>query len=160
MDNLSDENIVLRKLNENDKELFIKLRMAYFLDYYDISEDEMLQIKNNLNKYFDKHINKDDFIGMIAEYNGNIASVVYMIIAEKPANPHFIDGKTGTLMNVFTYPEYRKKGIAQKLIKEIINEAKERGVGYIDLMATDAGYSLYKNLGFNDSKDKGMWKKI
>jgi GNAT superfamily N-acetyltransferase len=31
-------------------------------------------------------------------------------------------------MNVFTYPEYRKKGIAKKLIKEIIKEAKDKGM--------------------------------
>jgi len=152
--------MTFRKLNENDRDLFITLRMDFFLDYYDLSETEKKQIEDNLKKYFTEHINKDDFIGMIAECNGNIASVVYLIITEKPANPNFIDGKTGTIMNVFTYPEYRKKGIAKKLIKEIIKEAKEKGVGYVDLMATEAGYSLYKKLGFNDSKDKGMWIKI
>jgi GNAT superfamily N-acetyltransferase len=83
-----------------------------------------------------------------------------LLITDKPAIPGFIGGKTGTLMNVFTYPEYRKKGIAKRLIKEIIKEAKEKEVGFIDLMATEAGYNLYKHLGFNDSKDKGMWLKI
>jgi GNAT superfamily N-acetyltransferase len=54
-----------------------------------------------------------------------------LLITEKPAIPHFTNGKTGTLINVFTYPEYRKKGIAKKLITEIIKEAKEKGVGLI-----------------------------
>jgi len=158
--NLAEENIVLKKLNENDMDLFINLRMDFFLDYYTIDETEKIQIENNLKKYFNEHINKDDFIGMYAEYNGKIASVAYMIISEKPANPNYIDGKTGTLMNVFTYPEYRRKGLAKRLVNEIIKEAKEKGVGFIHLMATEAGYNLYKHLGFNDSKDKGMWLKI
>jgi len=157
---LTEKSIIFRKLNENDKDLFIKLRMDFFLDYYNLNETEIKQIKNSLDKYFNEHINQNDFIGMVAEYNGNIASVVYLIITDKPANPNFIDGKTGTIMNVFTYPEYRRKGLAKKIIKEIIKQAKEKGVGYIDLMATEAGYDLYKRLGFNDSKDKGMWLKI
>jgi len=160
MDNFTGETLTFRKLNENDRELFVKLRLDFFLDYYVFNETEKSQIENSLKKYFDKHINKDDFIGMVAEYNGNIASVVYLIITDKPANPKFIDGKTGTIMNVFTYPEYRKKGMAKKLINEMIKEAGEKGVGYIDLMATEAGYGLYKHLGFNDHKDKGMWKEI
>jgi len=158
--NVRGENMVFRKLNENDKELFIKLRMDFFMDYYSFEETEKRQIENSLRRYFGEHINKGDFIGMVAECNGNIASVIYLIITDKPANPKFIEGKTGTLMNVFTYPEFRRKGLAKQLIKEIVKEAKERGVGYIDLMATDAGYGLYKHLGFNDSKDKGMWIKV
>jgi len=159
-ENKNEDDIVFRKLNESDKNLFIKLRMDFFMDYYDLNETEIKQIEDNLEIYFNEHINKDDFIGMVAEYNGKIASVVYLIITDKPANPNFMDGKTGTIMNVFTYPEYRRKGMAKELIKEIVKEAKERGVGYIDLMATDAGYGLYKHLGFNDSKDKGMWLKV
>jgi len=160
MDNLTDENIVLRKLNENDRDLFIKLRIDFFMDYFDLDETEKRKIENNLRVYFDEHINKGDFVGLVAEYNGNTASSVYLVITDKPANPHFMEGKTGTLLNVFTYPDYRKKGLAQKLIMEILKEAREKGVGYIDLLATDAGYPLYKKLGFNESKDKSMWLKL
>jgi GNAT superfamily N-acetyltransferase len=82
--------------------------------------------------------------------------VAYLAISEKPANPGFINGKTGTLLNVYTYPEYRKKGIAAKLIKEIINEAKKLDVKIIDLKATEAGFKLYKKSGFKESKYKCM----
>jgi GNAT superfamily N-acetyltransferase len=151
MDKLIEENIVFRKLNENDMGLFISLRLDFFMDYYNIEEPEKKQIENSLKNYFNEHINKNDFIGIIAEYNGIITSVAYLLITEKPAIPHFINGKTGTLINVFTYPEYRKKGIAKKLINEIIKEAKEKGVGFIELMSTEAGYYFFKNLGFNNS---------
>jgi len=160
MNNSIEKNIVFRKLNENDKELFINLRMAYLMDCYDICETDKKQIENNLKIYFDDHINKNDFIGIIGEYDNKIISVAYLIITEKPPNKNFINGKTGTLMNVYTYPEYRKNGIAKKLIGEIIKEAKTKEINYIDLMATEAGYNLYKKLGFNDSKDKSMNLKI
>jgi len=160
MENTNEENVVLKRMNENDKELFVKLRMDFFLEYYHLEETEKRQIEQSLRRYFDDHINKGDFIGLFAEYNGNIASSVYLAIVDKPPNPHFMDGKTGTLLNVFTYPAYRKKGLAQKLVTEIVNEAKEKGVKYFDLMATDAGYPLYKKLGFTESKDKNMCLKI
>ncbi|WP_461257241.1 GNAT family N-acetyltransferase, partial [Treponema sp. R80B11-R83G3] len=93
-------------------------------------------------------------------YNGNVVSVAYLIISEYPSNPNLINGKVGTLLNVYTFPEYRKKGIAKKLIEEIIKEAKLIGVSGIDLKATEVGYNLYKKLGFNEDNEKGMRLKI
>jgi len=154
------ENIVFRKLNRNDKELFINLRFAYLGEEHNFDETGREQLKNNLNLYFEKHITENDFIGIIGEYNGKIVSVAYFIISEKPPNPSFINGKVGTLLNVYTFPEYRNKGIAKKLIEEIIKEAKLFGVDRIDLKATEAGYNLYKKIGFREDKDKSMSLKI
>jgi len=154
------ENIVFRKLNKNDKELFINLRFAYLSEEHNFDEIEKEQLKNNLNIYFEKHIKENDFIGIIGEYNVEIVSVAYFVISEKPPNPSFINGKIGTLLNVYTFPEYRKKGIAKKLIEEIIKEAKLIGVDRIDLKATEAGYNLYKKIGFREDKDKSMGFKI
>lgn len=67
---------------------------------------------------------------------------------EKPANPSYKTGKTGTLLNVFTYPEYRRMGLATSVIKAIIDEAKKLDIASIDLAATDFGKPLYEKLGF------------
>ena len=145
------QNMKFRTLNENDKELFIRLRMAYLEEEYTFDETVKHELLNNLNSYFIEHILKNDFIGMICEYNGDIISVAYLVISEKPPNPYFINGRTGTIMNVYTYPKYRNKGIATELIKEIIKEAKKINLKSIDLSATEAGLNLYKKLGFKES---------
>jgi ribosomal protein S18 acetylase RimI-like enzyme len=71
-----------------------------------------------------------------------------MAVAEMPANPAFITGKTATILNVFTYPEYRRKRIATKLLTMMINEAKAMNISYLELSATDSGKQLYEKLGF------------
>jgi len=159
MDGIFETELIIRKLNKNDKDIFIKLRMAYIKETYKkVNLTELKQIESNLNKYFDKHINKDDFIGIIGEYNKNIVSAAYLIINDFPANPKIITGRAGTLINVYTFPEYRKKGFAAKLIEEIIKEAKIKGISRIDLKATEDGYNLYKNIGFIDDNDcKSMY---
>ena len=64
--------------------------------------------------------------------------------------PSFITGKTGTVLNVYTKPEYRKKGYAKKLMNMMLEDAKAENVSIIELKATEDGYSLYRSVGFED----------
>ena len=73
-----------------------------------------------------------------------------MVVVEKPANPTFISGKIGNILNVYTKIEYRKKGIAGNLLKLAINEAREMKLSYLELKSTEAGFNLYKELGFEE----------
>ena len=57
-------------------------------------------------------------------------------------------GKRAHLMNVYTVPEFRRKGIAKQMIEFLIAEAKERGATEISLDSTEAGRPFYLTLGF------------
>ena len=65
-------------------------------------------------------------------------------------SPSFITGKTGTVLNVYTKPEYRHKGGAKQLMTMMLEEAAVRNVSVIELKATEEGYSLYNSVGFKD----------
>ena len=71
-----------------------------------------------------------------------------------------LEWKIGTLLNVYTYPEYRKNGIATDVIKMIIEEAKKQNVSIINLLATENGENVYKKLGFLETEDKSMRLKL
>lgn len=57
-------------------------------------------------------------------------------------------------MNVYTKPEYRKKGYAKKLMNMMLEDAKAENVSIIELKATEDGYSLYQSVGFEDAAAK------
>ena len=151
----------IRKMNENDKELFVSMRMAYIWDSFDdVVDHQAEKIESNLRLYFDEHINKDDLVAMVLEIDEKPVSVALLIISKKPANPGFIDGRVGTIMNVYTIPEYRKRGFASALLNELINEAKDRKLSLVNLLATDKAYNMYKKLGFHEDEDKAMEMKL
>lgn len=62
-------------------------------------------------------------------------------------------GKRAHVMNVYTNPNYRRRGIGRKMMEMLIDEAKERGVTHISLDATPDGAKLYKSLGFKYSNE-------
>lgn len=123
------------------------------------SEDEEI-IRKQLYNYFEKHIPLGDFIAMIGELDNKIVATAFLILQERPANSSFITGLTATLLNVMTYPEFRRKGIAMKVIQALIEDAKSLGVSSIDLSSTENGKELYKKLGFVEPAYTAMRLKL
>jgi len=144
----------IRKATIEDVDLLIRLRFEYLLtDRGSLSAEEKEIIRAQLVSYYTKHIN-GNFIAILAEEDNTVVSTAFLAISDKPANPAFITGKTGTLLNVYTYPEYRRKGFATKVVSKIIDEAKQLGVSSIDLSASPDGKPLYEKLGFTEPKSK------
>lgn len=58
------------------------------------------------------------------------------------------DGRHGIIINVFTEPEWRKRGIAALLLERIIDWAKQERLDRLVLHASEEGRNLYERLGF------------
>lgn len=69
-----------------------------------------------------------------------------------PANSILLNGIYGEVLSVFTEHEYRGKGLCTRLIQNLIEGGKKRGLGRIDLSATKEGYPIYKKVGFVDKE--------
>lgn len=126
----------------------IKLRLDFLNENRgEIGKEKTDAIITQLKDYFPKQLNSN-FFAFIAEYSGQAVSTVFMTVAENPANPDCITGKTAKILNVFTYPDFRRKGIATNLLKMVISEAKTMNISYLELSATDSGKPVYEKLGF------------
>ena len=51
-------------------------------------------------------------------------------------------------MNMYTKTEYRRKGIAIKILDILVKESNNKGITAISLEATDMGRPLYEKYGF------------
>lgn len=56
----------------------------------------------------------------------------------------------GDILNMYTVPNHRKKGISALILKRLIDEAKKRGISKIALHTTKAGEKLYRKEGFQE----------
>ena len=146
----------IRKTVKEDIDLLIKIRMDYLFAEKGVSSaEEMDDIKKKLDEYFTNYLNKG-FIAIIAEDENEVLATAFMSIVERPPLIAFSSYLVGTVYNVFTYPQYRGKGIATKVMTELLSEAKLLGVAAVDLMATEKGKPLYENLGFGASNYTSM----
>ena len=57
-------------------------------------------------------------------------------------------GRQGTLINVYTYPAYRRRGYGRQIVDAAIAQGRELDLDVIDLEATDMGRGVYAQTGF------------
>ena len=142
--------MIFDKATKKDIDALTELRISYLQEDLGVISDENLELMQaTLPSYYEKHLNKD-LIVYVTRDEMDIVSCAFLLIVEKPMSPSFITGKTGTVLNVYTKPDYRKKGYAKKLITTMLEDAKAEGLSIIELKATEDGYSLYKSVGFED----------
>lgn len=146
--------MIFEKATSKDISMLTDLRVAYLQeDLGSITDDDLCAIKSSLPGYYEKHLN-DDLLVYVARDKADIVSCAFLLRVEKPMSPSFLTGKTGTVLNVYTKPEYRGRGCAKNLMTMMLEDAAAGGVSVIELKSTEDGYALYKTVGFEDVKAK------
>ena len=59
-----------------------------------------------------------------------------------------VSGRQAIIQNVFTEPEWRRRGLAALLINRIIAWTREHGIDSLVLHASNEGRGVYERLGF------------
>ena len=52
------------------------------------------------------------------------------------------------IVNVYTEPQYRRRGLARRLLEEMVAWCRAQGYGAVSLHAAEEGRPLYESLGF------------
>ncbi len=131
-----------------------ELRIEYLRDDCGVLEAEQERyICVQLEDYFARELGRN-FFAVLGECGGEAISAAYLAVGEKPANPAFITGKVGTIMNVYTKPQYRRRGLATKALKLLIDRARKENLSKIELSATEMGCPLYEKLGFEERRSQ------
>jgi ribosomal protein S18 acetylase RimI-like enzyme len=64
--------------------------------------------------------------------------------------PHMLGSspRRGNIVNVYTEPEFRRRGLARRLVEAALDWCMENQIDLVILHASDAGRRLYESLGF------------
>ncbi len=138
--------MIYRKATEEDIDSIIELRINLLIEE---GATEPTNIESQLKEYFLSELN-ETIVVMLAEEEGEAVATSSVIFQKYPPSFSNREGMRAYVANVYTAPEYRRKGISTLLLDKLVEEVKERGISYIWLWATEQGVSMYKKYGFKD----------
>ena len=150
-DGISDTSI--RKATSSDipEILHQRRRMYEDMHYTDASAlAEMIRLSAD---YLGKAITDGSFHAWLACAQDKPIAGGAVIISPWLAHPYDLECRRATILNVYTEPEYRRRGIARQLVETMIARCKQQGLARITLHASDDGRHLYESLGFEVSNE-------
>ena len=147
--------VTYKRLTEKELDTFIEMRINQLREE---GAKEDIDLRPALKDYYTRHMADDTFVSWLAVDGEKIIGTSGMSIVEKP--PYFgcPSGKIGLLPSMFTDKNYRRQGIARELLSKVVNEAKERGCGTVQITASDMGVLLYTNFGFTKNNNFMQYK--
>ena len=147
--------ITYRRLTDEDLDAFIEMRIRQLREE---GATEDVDLVPALKDYYQWHMKDCTFVSWIALDNETIIGTSGMSIVEKP--PYFgcPSGKIGLLSSMFTEKAYRRQGIARELLSRVVEEARQRGCGAVQITASDMGVLLYTSFGFTKNSNFMQYK--
>lgn len=98
--------------------------------------------------FFQRNIPNGSHVAFVCEDQGRLVADVGLTLFEMMPTTKSPNGKVARLMNMYVDPQYRRRGIAQKLLEISVKYAKESGCARIMLNPSEMGTPLYLNFGF------------
>jgi GNAT superfamily N-acetyltransferase len=103
--------------------------------------------------YLQKAIPGGFFRAWLAQDSKRVIAGGAVVISAWPAHPYDLECRRVTILNVYTEPGYRRRGIARSLMETMIAWCKKEGFARVTLHASDDGQPLYESLGFEISNE-------
>ena len=140
---------VIRPARVEDIPLLVKARLDFLSALeYPVSFYDLTKANHQLVAFLSEHLDHDLF-AWIALEGANPAAAGFLQVIDVMWQPAAQKGLYGRIINVLTWPEFRRQGLAREIMRALIKKAGELDLAYIDLDASPEGQPLYESLGFS-----------
>ena len=65
-----------------------------------------------MSQYFAEKLSSRDFQAFVAVVNGRVVATTGLIVRQNPPSAKNLEGREGFVLNVFTIPAFRGRGLA------------------------------------------------
>lgn len=135
----------------SDVPLLVNYRMQFLEEISGIQDDEITaRVRQSLQQYFSKALQDGSYICWLAKDGDMVVGIGGLAVREQPANFKIPNGKAGYIMNMYTLPQYRRQGIAGKLLECLMATAKQMELSVLELHSTYDGEPVYRKYGFTE----------
>lgn len=143
--------LIVRKADVGDVPLLVAYRMRYLTELQGVMDERYkLKLLEDLTHYFDRGLTEGRFIAFYAELEGRIVSFGGMVIKEIPGDIYKTSYLEGDILNMYTVPDARRKGVSSVILEALLDEAKKRGISKVALHTSKDGEKLYRKYHFTE----------
>jgi ribosomal protein S18 acetylase RimI-like enzyme len=134
-------------------------RAAMFRDMGKLASHQQAPLERETTAYLTDALPSGDYLAWVAEDSG--ASVIGgagaqlrpLLPRPRPDSDDLELGPEAIVLNVYVEPAWRLRGVAESLMRALLQALDTRGIRRIVLHASDDGRGLYDRLGFKPTNE-------
>lgn len=149
--NIDPDKIIITRVRTSDVEVMVACRIQYLAELQGERPASVVkELKSELTRYFTSGIQNGSVIALVAVFGGNPVAYGAVVLRSVPGDFNGAAYIEGDVLNMYTIPEARRRGISKMILLGLIDEAQRQGVSKLALHTTAAGEKLYRSVGFHN----------
>jgi ribosomal protein S18 acetylase RimI-like enzyme len=155
----SPPDILIRRATLADVPALARHRAGMYRDMGHIAESHEARFLVASADYFRAAVPTGEYLAWLAfpsrspdEIVGGAGLIVRSMIP-RPSPSGEIEVRDAQVVNVYTEPAWRRRGIAALLMRELLEYARANRLDRVSLHASDDGRPLYESLGFEPTNE-------
>jgi len=148
------EGFILRRASTADLDTLVEHRRAMFEDMGYTDQAAMRSMSAKFRIWLLAKMNASEYLAwLVGSPHGSVAAGAGLWLMDWP--PHMVGqgARRGNILNVYTHPDFRRRGLARQLMKVALDWCGENGVDTIILHASPTGRTLYESMGFSPTNE-------
>jgi len=155
--------VTYRRAGAADIDLLVGYRLRFLAEHFgrgsgDYRDEAALAAE--LRAYFAEALPQGSFLAWIAEAGGEVVGTSGLVLWRIPPNDGVPNGRLGYILNMYTAPAARGRGICTALLEKLIADARAAGVSRVHLHASKMGEPIYRKRGFHEPGDVELILKV
>src|SRR5438045_6571377 len=148
----------VRMATVDDVDAIVHHRCEMMRELQSTSDETSQQMKDNFRPWLLSRLENREYLGWLALAKDNhvVAGSGLIFLDWPPSILHLEAARRAYLLNVYTEPEHRRRGLARLLRQHAIDWCKANGIPVLSLHASTYGRPIYESLGFLDSAEMRM----
>ena len=136
-----------------DAPMIVQQRRGMFLDLGFADDDTMKQKMVEFLPWLQGKMAAQEYLGWLAVADNQAVAGLGLWLIEWP--PHLIGlaRQRGYILNVYTHPDHRRKGLARELTRIAVDWCASHGIDFVFLHASPQGRLVYEGLGFQPGSE-------
>src|SRR5438270_8461660 len=141
--------ISIRPAKRSDAATIARHRRSMFRDMGYQDEPALDAMLRKFQPWVEEKMSAGEYQAWLAVTDtGDVVAGAGVWLMDWPAHMIGSAARRGNILNVYTEPEFRRRGLARQLTETVLQWCKANAVDFVILHASPQGRTLYESLGF------------
>jgi len=151
---MTESDITIRETAPGESAIILHHRRSMFRDMGEGTVEELDRMLDAARPWLTRALADGSYRHWLAlDSSNHVVGGGGVLLCPWPANPKDPCTQRAVILNVYTEPEFRKRGVARQVMLVILGWLKAQGLRAANLHASQEGRHLYEKMGFEATNE-------